>query len=133
MWDLLSPHLDMLAGRVSGPFSFRFILQPLVAVFFAVRAALADVRDGRPPYGWAVLVHRQGSGDLLREAWGHVARVFIVAATIDVVYQIVVLRWFYPGQALIVASVLAILPYLLIRGKVNRMVRTWRGLVTKPK
>ena len=36
--------------RVSGPLRFRLILQPAMAAFFAVRAGLADVRDGKSPY-----------------------------------------------------------------------------------
>jgi hypothetical protein len=52
-----------------------------------------------------------------------VAKVFIMAVVIDFIYQLIVFRWFYPGQAVIVAVVLAIVPFLLIRGPVNRIVR----------
>ena len=45
------------------------------------------------------------------------------AIVIDVVYQFIVFRWFYPGEALVVAFVLAIVPYLLVRGPVNRIAR----------
>jgi hypothetical protein len=38
----------------------------------------------------------------------------------------IVLRWFYPGEALIVAFILACVPYLLLRGPVNRMGRRWQ-------
>jgi len=41
----------------------------------------------------------------------------------DVIYQYLVFRWFYPGEAVIVAFVLAFVPYLLIRGPVNRIAR----------
>jgi hypothetical protein len=53
-----------------------------------------------------------------------VAKVFVMAVVIDVVYQYIVFRWFYPGEALFVAFILAFVPYLLIRGPVNRIVRT---------
>jgi hypothetical protein len=36
------------------------------------------------------------------------------------------LRWFYPLEALMVAAILAVLPYLLIRGPLNRVVRRWQ-------
>jgi hypothetical protein len=42
---------------------------------------------------------------------------------IDVVYQIIAHRWVYPGEAVLVAVILAIVPYLLIRGPVNRIAR----------
>jgi hypothetical protein len=38
---------------------------------------------------------------------------------IDVVYQIVELKWVYLGEALIIAEVVALVPYILIRGLVD--------------
>jgi hypothetical protein len=52
-----------------------------------------------------------------------VGKVFIVAVTLDVIYELIVYRWVYPGRALIVATVLAVVPYLLIRGPLTRIVR----------
>ena len=50
-------------------------------------------------------------------------KVFIVAIILDLTYEVIVYRWVYPGQALIVAAVLAFIPYLLIRGPVTRIAR----------
>jgi hypothetical protein len=44
----------------------------------------------------------------------------------EVIYQWIVLRWFYPGEALTVALLLAVVPYLLLRGPINRLVRRLR-------
>ena len=41
---------------------------------------------------------------------------------IDLIYELIVFRWVYPGQAVIIATVLAMIPYLLIRGPVTRIV-----------
>jgi hypothetical protein len=50
-----------------------------------------------------------------------------VAIVMDAVYQFVSVRWFYPGEALIVAVVLAVLPYLIFRSVVNQILRRrWR-------
>jgi hypothetical protein len=46
-----------------------------------------------------------------------------LAFVLDVVYQYLAFRWFYPGEALMVAFSLAFIPYLLIRGPVNRVAR----------
>jgi hypothetical protein len=43
----------------------------------------------------------------------------------DTIYQFIVLRRFYPGEALVTAFVVAVLPYLLIRGPIARIVRRW--------
>jgi len=42
---------------------------------------------------------------------------------LDAVYQIIVLHFVYPGEMIIVAFVLAILPYLILRGLVTRLAR----------
>ncbi len=39
----------------------------------------------------------------------------------------IVLRFFYLGEAIIVAIVLAIVPYVILRGIVRRIARKWLG------
>ena len=51
------------------------------------------------------------------------SKVFVVAVTIEVVYQLIMLRWLYPLQALIVGTLVAIVPYVLIRGLVMHLAR----------
>ena len=115
--------VDNLVDRVSGPMKFRLVLQPLMAVIFAVRSGLRDAKEGRPAYFWAIFTDPQNRRERLRDGWKSVARIFVLAIIIDAVYQIIELRWFYPLEAFIVAIVLAIIPYLLIRGPVNRAAR----------
>jgi len=50
--------------------------------------------------------------ELFRAGWKDVSRLFIAAVIIDMVYQIIVFRWIYPGQALTVAR--RLWPYRLI-------------------
>ena len=66
---------------------------------------------------------REPRGDLDRpvvKADGRV-KVFFAALAVDVVYQIVQLKWVYLGEALIIAQIVALVPYVLIRGLVNRI------------
>ena len=114
--------LDLI-GRLHGPFTFRLILQPLSAAILAIRGGLRDAKTGRSPYGWAVVFNSKDRHDLLREGWRELAKVFIVAILIDLVYEVIVFHRIYPGQSLIVASVLALLPYPLIRGSFNRIMQ----------
>jgi hypothetical protein len=116
IWD------DITSGR-HAPLAFRFILQPAVAAFFAYRAGRQDARDGRPLYMWALVSDRTQRRTLLREGWQHIGKVFIVAIVMDGVYQFISVRWIYPGEAVIVAVVLALLPYLVFRSLVNRILR----------
>ena len=68
---------------------------------------------------------------LLLSAWKDVGRVFAVALVVDVAYQLAVFGWLYPLQTLIIAVSLAIIPYVLVRGPVVRMIaaRSVRALV----
>jgi hypothetical protein len=52
--------------------------------------------------------------------------VFVLAQVLDVVYQIIATRFVYPGEALVTAVLLAIVPYLVMRGLVTRIARTRR-------
>ncbi len=126
MDDVLLRVWDNLVGRVSGPLSFRLVLQPAVAVILAIRAGVRDAKQGRPPYFWTILTNPADRPELLREGWTAIAKVFFSAVVIDFVYQLIVLRWAYPGEALLVALLLACVPYVLVRGLVDRLVRPRR-------
>lgn len=123
MEDLVARVVENLIGRVSGPMKFRLIIQPLMAAVFAVRDGLKDAREGRPPYFWAIFKHRHRRWDMLRDGWESVGKIFILAVIIDLVEQLFFFRWFYPGEAVLVAFILACIPYLLIRGPVNRVAQ----------
>jgi len=115
---------SQLVARVSGPMKFRLVLQPAMAAFFAIRSGLADARAGKPPYFWALLSDPGQRAGMIKEGWKSIGRVFILAVVLDVIYQIIVLRFVYPGEAIIVAFILAIVPYLIVRGLVTRVART---------
>jgi hypothetical protein len=123
MGDLLTRVGENLLGRVHGPLTFRLILQPLTAAIIATRAGIKDARRRHPAYGWAVLANPVARKELLREGWKEVGRVFLFAVVVDLVYEVIELRRIYPGESLIVAAVLALLPYPLIRTLVNLIVR----------
>jgi TRAP-type C4-dicarboxylate transport system permease large subunit len=125
--DIFSRVAENLIGRVSGPMKFRLVLQPMMAAIFAIRAGLKDAKEGRPAYFWAIFTEPALRRDLIKEGWSAVGKVFIIAIIIDAIYQYIVLGWFYPGEAILVAAILALIPYLLIRGPVNRIARRRRS------
>jgi hypothetical protein len=114
---------SQLLARVSGPLKFRLVLQPVMASFFAIRSGLADARAGKTPYFWCLLSDPSQRMAMLKDGWKSVGKVFLLALVLDVVYQIIELRFVYVGEAIIVAVVLAILPYLILRGLVTRLAR----------
>ena len=103
----------------------RLILQPVVAFILAVLAGLRDARENKPPFFWALFFNPNHRRELLQEGWKDISKIFIVAIILDVVYQVIVLRTVYPGETIIVAILLALVPYLLVRAPVTRLFN-WR-------
>ncbi|TYT25941.1 hypothetical protein FZO89_06565 [Luteimonas viscosa] len=118
VWLRFAEHLT---DRVTGPMKFRLLLQPAMAVAFAVASGLNDARTRRPPYFWSLLTDPAHRKDMIRDGWKSVGKVFVLAIVLDVIYQVVVLRFVYPGEAIVVAFLLAIVPYLVVRGLVTRI------------
>jgi hypothetical protein len=126
MDEMLTRIWENLGGRIGGPMSLRLLIQPAIATALAIRAGLADARTGKPPYLLAILTNSGDRHELLRDGWKSLAKIFTMAVLLDIVYQLIVAQWIYPLESLIVAFVLACVPYLLVRGPVNRIASSWR-------
>jgi hypothetical protein len=126
MDDILIRFWNNLIGRPDGPLSFRLFLQPLMATIFAIRAGLKDAREDRPPYLWAVFSNPAARRDLLQEGWKDVGKIFLLAILIDLIYQLIAFGWIYPVESLVLATLLALVPYVLIRGPLSRILRRRR-------
>jgi len=122
MSNMVGSAWEMLAGRSTGPLTLRLILQPTMAALLGIRAGLKDAKEGRTPYLWTIIKARDTRKDLIREGWKHVRKVSLMAFLIDAVYQVIVFHWIYVFQAVAVAIVLAILPYIAVRGLTTRAV-----------
>jgi hypothetical protein len=128
MDDLVARVWDQLVGRTLGPMRMRFILQPIVAATLAALAARRDASQGRPPFLSTLLVDSAERRALIRSGWADLGTLCIVACSLDVIYQLLFLHAFHPLQALVVACLLAVVPYVAIRGPLNFMIRRrWRA------
>jgi hypothetical protein len=103
--------------------TFRLIIQPAVAVLFAIRAGLRDAREGQPPFLWTVFSNPGRRHELLRQARNDVGNVFIVALVLDSIYQVSVHSGIYALELLLTATILALVPYVIVRGLVTRLAR----------
>ena len=129
-----------IVARTEGPFAFRFYLQPLMAILFAVRDGLRDAAAGRPPYLWSLFTNPADRWERVREGWRSVGKILALAIVLDLLYQVVVfhgvrpVKGFLEGvlalflgvrpvEGLVVAFTLAVVPYALLRGPVNRLYR----------
>ena len=126
MDDLITRFFPELMGRATGPMMFRFILQPLVAIFYAYRDGLHDARIGRPPYLATMLSAPAACKELLAEGLKAVSRVIVLGGVMDTIYQLTVFGSIRPVQMVVVVLFLAFVPYLLFRGPFNRLARRRR-------
>ena len=124
-WEVHDRIWQNLMDRPGGPMTFRFILQPCMAAIAAIRDGFKDAKSGHPPYLWAMLSDGKRRWDLLGEGVIATARVLLLGIVMDAAYQWIVLRTFYPGEAAIMAIALAFIPYLVLRGPIERVV-LWR-------
>ena len=115
-------------ARLDGPLHFRFIVQPLMATVFAIIDGVKDARAGKPAYFWGLLSTPHKRKEMVNEGWKSVGKIFILAIILDAVYQLKVHSTVYAGELLIVAFILAIVPYLVLRGPINRLVRLWKKI-----
>lgn len=114
-------------ARASAPMKFRFVLQPLMAAFLAIRDGRKDVHAGRSPYIWGVLREPRQRRARLIHGLNQTARIIVLGLVMDVIYQLIFLKMFYPVEALIIALTLAFLPYVVIRGLAARITRRRGG------
>jgi hypothetical protein len=123
MEEIIHRFFENLVGRLDGPMHFRFILQPAMAIFFAVLDGVKDAKLGKPAYFWAFFVYPEQRKALWKDGWKHFGKIFILAIVLDIIYQWRVQHSFYPGEMLLTALILAVIPYVLLRGPINRIVR----------
>jgi hypothetical protein len=94
-----------------------------VATFFAIRSGWKDAQEGQPAFLWGVLFRPGEQNELLNQGWKDVGKLFVIAMILDAIYHLIVHRGAHVGEMLITATVLPIIPYVLICGPVNRIAR----------
>ncbi len=104
--------------RTGEEMAFRFFLQPVMAVGFGVYDSVKEARAAR-----------QGSGgtseERLTRGLFSTFRIVLLGIVIDVVYQMRVLKAFYPGEALMVTVPIVLIPYFFVRWLAVRTRGWW--------
>ena len=126
MGNHLSSFVTDFIARFDGPLHFRLIAQPLMAVCLAARDGRRDALEGRGAYLWKFVNKPEHRRYLIESGVKGISKVFVLAFVLDVVYQFVEWRGLKPLQAFLTATVLAVIPYVLLRGPINRLMRISR-------
>lgn len=121
--DFLTRFWTDMIDRADGPMTFRFFLQPTMALITALIDGIKDAKAGKTPYAW-LLTHSPAGERIVvwREGVTATARILLLGVGMDVIYQFRMFGGFkYPLEAFVIAVVLGFLPYLLLRGPITRI------------
>jgi len=115
--------LEDLPRRLTGPGRFRFVAQPLIAIFLGWRSGLGDARAGRPAYLYGLLSDEANRKESLRSGLAAIRYLVAIAIVLDAGSQLLIYGQLHPGAAVIVGLVLISIPYAVARGLANRVLR----------
>ncbi len=124
-WETQTRLWHDVIDRSHGPMTFRFILQPTMAAIAALHDGISDARSGRAPYLHTILHDPAKRGARISEGLVSIARIILLGFGMDAIYQWRVLGTFYPGEAVVITLILAVIPYVLLRGIIGRIARCW--------
>jgi hypothetical protein len=119
--EMIGRGWDNFLARPNGSLNLRFYIQPTMAGLLALRAGIQDAREGRQGYLWAILTNPGRRLQLLHEGWRGAMTPFLMAVALDTVYQLITAKFVYPLELLFTATLLALVPYALLRGPFNRL------------
>jgi hypothetical protein len=114
-------------ARAGGPMTFRFLLQPSMALLAAIPDGLRDARAGRSGFFWNGSEDPKVKHGRLREGLYAISRTVLLGLCMDTIYQFKVLDHFYPVEALMMAILLALIPYFIFRWIVEQIACRWRA------
>lgn len=123
--DNFNQAIVQLLGRAGGPMHIRLLIQPIIAIILAIRTGLRDARENTAPFLLEFVKNKAQRKVLINTALQDISKLMIMAFLFDSIYQLLVLKEFHLLQALIVTFVLAILPYVILRGLVTRLYRRY--------
>jgi len=122
-WQVRERFWTDIFGRVGGPMSLRFFLQPTLALIAAIRDGIKDARFGHKAFFWTARRDPTYQGGRLREGMIATSQMTLVGLAIDTLYQFKVLDRFYPVEAVMMVCLLAIIPYFVFRWVIERIAR----------
>jgi hypothetical protein len=130
--EMIGRGWDNFLARPSGPLSLRFFVQPTMAGLLALRAGIQDAREGRQGYLGAMLTRPERRLQLLHEGWRGAMTPFVLAIVLDLLYQLMTVRFVYPLELLFTATLLALVPYAVMRGPFSRLARLFLPAARSP-
>ena len=121
---LIFPHmslLDKIEARITGPFHFRLIIQPVVAIIVGILHGRADVKSGERPFAFKLLSDKKNLKPNLIKAVKTIKIPLLLGVGLDLIAQFLLFDRIRIWGALVVGILIVFLPYALSRGISNRI------------
>ena len=112
-----------LRELTSGQGQFRLLLLAAVALVVGIRAGIADARAGTLPFGRRLAEGNEPHAQLMKDAVKRALNPLALAVVLDVILQRLTLGYVRPLVAVVVAVVVVWIPFVIVRGVMNRF---WR-------
>src|SRR5215510_4602891 len=101
-WQVRERFWSDIFGRLSGPMTVRFFLQPTLGFLAALKDGIKDAR----------LDPTRGH---VREGLWATSQMMLIGFAMDTIYQFRVFDQFYPVEAVLMVLMLAVIPYFILR------------------
>jgi len=119
--DVFARGSDQMVGRLSGPLNLRLVLTPTVVTILAIITGIKDAQTQQEPFLQKLFTHPAEWRTTLKSGWVSLKKVIILAFVLDLFYQFYVFRAYYVFQTVILVAVMAVIPYLVLRGITTRI------------
>jgi hypothetical protein len=122
-WEVHERFWTDVFGRLHGPMTVRFYLQPTLAFVAALKDGIKDVRLGHKAFFWTALWDPTQPSGRLREGLASTSQMALIGFAMDLIYQFKVFYRFYPVEAVMMVLLLAVIPYFVLRWIVEHVAR----------
>ena len=122
-WQVRERFWSDVFGRLSGPMTLRFYLQPTLAFVAALKDGIKDARLGHKAFFWSAISDPTLQRGRLREGLMATSQMILIGLAIDTIYQFRVFERFYPVEAVLMVVMLAVIPYFVFRWVVEHVAR----------
>jgi len=113
--------MEYIIELMGGPFTFRFVMQPVLAIILGLRDGRKDAKSNAPLILPMLLLESGKRGETLKGALKRVTVPLIISVVMDSIVQITVFEVLRLQWALVVGVCLVGIPYLLSREITNRI------------
>jgi hypothetical protein len=124
-WQVHERFWADISGRLHGPMTLRFYLQPTLAFVAAIKDGIQDARFGHKAFFWTALWDPTQQRGRLSEGLNSTSQMVLIGLAIDTVYQFKEFDRFHPVEAVMMVLLLAVIPYFVFRWLVEHAARWW--------